>query len=874
MLANDITFVDLQAVGKRLYDQCTDNDLNTSVTFPMGMAQHRPSQEQKDCFNSTLLRISDSIPPPTLEIMVTVTPIPDSRKENVVQGHKLFNEMKQCGCISENDSEFLEDLMRELELVKSLEILEGYKQRFPPRAYPVFMTQRALSTPHQVTTPSPYSSLPAQLNQQTPQQQGVRFGSMPEAGVSSQQPSAIVGSGGYTQPIPHSGYFGSNPHSMSSGTLSSGNLGSMSSGTLSSGNFGSASSGGDSLRPNLTPLSSNRFPQQAESHDTNSSDEFRTAPAMATPHIQSENHIPFQKSVSLPPFSLSPPSSGHVNGQHYWSIPHDETYSGPRVSIPLSAMPHGGNVGVENSGASNGELEESCELPSAPPHHVIQSQAEQHVHEGSVNSRHISSLSESSIPAPCHGEVAVTPREGSGQGEPHTLSQAGTAVCSRTASVMSNQVAATASVVSHVSPNMHYQPSLSMSLENSNQSSRERASLSSLESYVSPNMHSNQPSLSLNEGSGHRQGLSRPSQRQRTGTHEFVPGTSRLRAKPSVAPNGYPPQCVLNFSAASARNPSQLQSEPNTTASVSTFEGQSESQLFSAPVQQASRRSRRIAEIGQNTPAAGFQANVEEAFSFSIERQRTGEENCVVQQRTRQSSSIQVLDKTQASVAAVGTSGVNNINHPMTGALTVSPSPDPHVTPGPGNRKYAMRKQDAMNQAGVQENFESINQAVTSFPAPPSAATPFPTNPTPYGQMGGPEGSGHNSLLSESGREVAQCSDTQSPALPGRSPLYPQLSPSPQESGSSEEEGHTHKRRKRRSAAKSRHGSVGGAQKRRKTEPASSGVLSSLVSFFGFAKKGPTIEQALSAAETEQRFSTTADVEEPEDDSFISCSED
>lgn len=96
--------------------------------LPQGCTLHRPSLAQSSHFNKTLVRISNDLTWQHLEIMVQLSPTPDGQKEYLVTGIKLFEEMKRHGCISENDTELLDDFFRVLKLKTPTSLLTDYKQ--------------------------------------------------------------------------------------------------------------------------------------------------------------------------------------------------------------------------------------------------------------------------------------------------------------------------------------------------------------------------------------------------------------------------------------------------------------------------------------------------------------------------------------------------------------------------------------------------------------------------------------------------------------------------------------------------------------------------------------------------------------------------
>ena len=90
--------------------------------------QYRASDQQSMAFNMALLRISNELTAHHLEILVQLSPTPESQKESLGSGVKLFDEMKRHGCIAENDTELLDDLFRVLKLNGAEGHLLHYKQ--------------------------------------------------------------------------------------------------------------------------------------------------------------------------------------------------------------------------------------------------------------------------------------------------------------------------------------------------------------------------------------------------------------------------------------------------------------------------------------------------------------------------------------------------------------------------------------------------------------------------------------------------------------------------------------------------------------------------------------------------------------------------
>lgn len=91
-----------------------------------------PTQRQKDVFKQALYKTSESIGKRELEILVALTPIPEASKEDIGVGHELFLQMEKHGCISENDTELLQEMLEVLELRVALQTLVKYRREFSP----------------------------------------------------------------------------------------------------------------------------------------------------------------------------------------------------------------------------------------------------------------------------------------------------------------------------------------------------------------------------------------------------------------------------------------------------------------------------------------------------------------------------------------------------------------------------------------------------------------------------------------------------------------------------------------------------------------------------------------------------------------------
>ena len=90
----------------------------------------KPSQHQIEDFRRAMIRMSELLSKQDLEIMVAISPIPESSKEQISEGHELFEKMTKYGCISENDTELLQEILKLLELSKPLALLHEYRKAF------------------------------------------------------------------------------------------------------------------------------------------------------------------------------------------------------------------------------------------------------------------------------------------------------------------------------------------------------------------------------------------------------------------------------------------------------------------------------------------------------------------------------------------------------------------------------------------------------------------------------------------------------------------------------------------------------------------------------------------------------------------------
>ena len=135
----------------------------------------QPGQSEK--FRGSLLQISRTIGKKQLEIMIGLSPIPEAVKQNINEGHELFEQMERHGCISENDSEMLQEMLELLSLQDALRFLYDYQQAYPP----IIHDPPPPSAPQYASS----SSLSVQA----------QYGSLPQYGsqysISSRQPQSF-----------------------------------------------------------------------------------------------------------------------------------------------------------------------------------------------------------------------------------------------------------------------------------------------------------------------------------------------------------------------------------------------------------------------------------------------------------------------------------------------------------------------------------------------------------------------------------------------------------------------------------------------------------------------------------------------------------
>ena len=163
----------------------------------------KPQPGQSDKFRGSLLQISRTIGKKQLEMMVGLSPIPEAAKQNINEGHELFEQMERHGCISENDTEMLQEMLELLSLQDALRFLYDYQRAYPP----IIHDPPPPSAPQYASSSS--SSLQAQ------------YGSLPQYGsqysISSRQPQSFHNQQPHSVPPLRSGSGSSNIGSISYG---------------------------------------------------------------------------------------------------------------------------------------------------------------------------------------------------------------------------------------------------------------------------------------------------------------------------------------------------------------------------------------------------------------------------------------------------------------------------------------------------------------------------------------------------------------------------------------------------------------------------------------------------------------------------------
>ena len=162
---------------KHLLSVCSEEELLTKIThyeqespdlltenakqFESVGCDFEPTQIQSQQFKKALYKIGKSVGKRELEILVALTPIPEAGKENIEVGHELFHQMERHGCISENDTELLQEMLELLELRAALQVLLKYRQEFSTNSSKGdgdLVTQESGPLSHPVQEMNQYSS--------------------------------------------------------------------------------------------------------------------------------------------------------------------------------------------------------------------------------------------------------------------------------------------------------------------------------------------------------------------------------------------------------------------------------------------------------------------------------------------------------------------------------------------------------------------------------------------------------------------------------------------------------------------------------------------------------------------------------------------
>ncbi len=868
MLGDYDCFKDLHDMVRSLYQQCEDSDLGMStISHPNGIGQHRPSQEQKRSFNRVLNKISDNIPTHKLRIMVTVTPIPESRKERISQPCNLFDEMKQCGCISENDLEYLEDLIDVLHLISPVECLEEYKRRFPPISYPEFEPQRPIRTPTQPSSSS-YTSLPVPTFHQRPGHGGVRGGgseSLPEGRESSpgrrsggptiaQSPTPTSGSSGHSCFVPGEVRINSTTNGSSLPSIP--------------------------YHDDLRPLSSNRFPPVGNGGDDGGRGRYETSAGSST------TSSVYQTALSGDDRENSP-ASGDL---HSVSPGGGVMVTPPVYTLPSSkhrSIPHSSSVPLIRPRTRSAVVHQSVSPsapppspppppPPPPPHQHINNEVEkpnntQNSEGEGLGSERSTVENMESFVSPAmrsHLSSATSPFLVDQNGGPHRYIAAPVPTSS---SVPRRQSGSPNNA--HSNPiNAHLNSSLSLSNHDNG------------DILLPPSMRAGASSLR------------RPSQTNNPRNHS--PPHSRpppLHSQPPPPPgHSHPPLPPPPGHSHPPLPPPPGHSHPPLPAHCPSLSSQGAHSLAS-----------------NDLSLPSFQANVEDRLSLPRERVNSGHVQVSANQRgnvpcqervnsghvqvsnqygnvPRQHqnttspayssppgilhSHVPVLDRRQAAHLAHTSEEFASINHPVSTEPAVSPCSDPLTTPprrlhpgtiggspvlphppvfAMGRGGAVLMKEEAIRRAGGDRNYQSLNYDITptsaNHPATPTSANHPATPSSRQGKLA--ENIFNNSSSSESQHEAAHPhQESLSGHLGSYKKLYPSLS-SLESSDSSDAELQERGRRKKRKIPRRsvREGSDEEAKKkRRKVEPRSSRFsafqyLSSWSSWFG--RGGATKEE-------------------------------
>ena len=127
---SNLGFTTLIGIVREHLINCEEGDL---TRIPKGEPSSWSSTKHSICLGRTLFAMKDYINSRHLTIMIAVSPIHKIVKENISTTLDLFEKMRECGCICENDVQYLKELLEELKLVKPLQLLLSYERwRYQP----------------------------------------------------------------------------------------------------------------------------------------------------------------------------------------------------------------------------------------------------------------------------------------------------------------------------------------------------------------------------------------------------------------------------------------------------------------------------------------------------------------------------------------------------------------------------------------------------------------------------------------------------------------------------------------------------------------------------------------------------------------------
>ena len=125
-----IQLVTMRKTVERHEQECQEDDLTNNHTGEE-FAPVCWDSKVTDEFNRTTFIMGRYIERKYIEIMKEVSPISDECKSRIKKFTDLCLKLKQCGCISEYNVDFLKQLLEELKLVQTLNMLVEYESNNP-----------------------------------------------------------------------------------------------------------------------------------------------------------------------------------------------------------------------------------------------------------------------------------------------------------------------------------------------------------------------------------------------------------------------------------------------------------------------------------------------------------------------------------------------------------------------------------------------------------------------------------------------------------------------------------------------------------------------------------------------------------------------